>query len=1233
MKKGTQWMLRTAGLTVMALLASCNQAPPVLPVAAPQNVRAIPDDKDVTVIWDAVDDTRVTGYNVYQDGVKVNSAPITPASRARLQETVLVGFRPVQFVVKNVDKSKVWNFSVSAIAAIGEGILSPTAPSRPVVCERHKVEGTDMGKLSQNIRLTKGIANLTTATVKVLGTTIPFVGSSNIYQGNLPAALAVGTNVEILTADGDCLAYGYDKVPESPVMTAPAAGATLNVANTLPVTWTSANNPDRFVIVATWTEGSSGFFWKSADLLGTARAFSVPANTLPADKTVKIRVYAYNDGTETFIGAAAPGSKMAIRNGDEAGKDISTTVTPPAVAANPGVSWGDPHLITFDQIGYEFQAVGEYDLGFSSDNRLRVQARHQPWGGSSYVSVNTAVATQMNGQKVGLYLNPPAGQSPLRVGNAGTRTVVPAAGLDLGAGYKIFQTGTTYKFEYPDGDFMKVEMNGSYLNIRVFPVLTRANTMKGLLGNFDGTLTNEFIKRDGGVIPPLTTLALIQEYANSWKIPSVADSLFVYDGTEAFGGFDNSSFPSATPPADPAAFAAAQAECTAAGVQPKNINGCATDKTQTGDTGFVTSAAAIQQPADVIPVTPTPPTSTLPGVSWGDPHLITFDQSGVEFQAVGEFDLGYSSDSQLRVQARQRPWGTSTSVSVNTAIATRMNGKKVGLYLSPVGVSPLRIDDAGIRTNVPSGGLDLGAGNTITQSGATYTLRFPTGDKIEVVVGGSYINTQIFPAVSRAGTMKGLLGNMDGNTTNDIFLRDGSAVTPFNTSTFYGAYANSWRVPSLADSLFVYDSSESFGGFDDSTFPRAAAPIDPGVLATARTTCETAGVAARNLEECAADVAITGDTNFATGAATVPNPVGDTVIPPAPKPDLIVDGVRLALGSVCRPYNTFVSGTVTVKNIGNAPALARSDVGVVQLVDARDELLGAGSRGNGVGIPEIPAGGSATINVDVFYPITTPEDTEGVRSYVARVDIGNWYDESNETNNRFATIMQIDIPAGHCKNKVALIHGADASAADVYQANLKLKGMRVTKLPLSGLNANNADTAVMGYDLVAIDPKTYVSSYVWEGAAGVASQIGKAGKPMLGLGFGGSVFFEALQGGTSPIDWGSSWIITTLQQIREFTVVNAAHPAIVGPFPLTIAGGKVQISDVDQTYTAAYMPIIPSGVVGIGRDSSILMTSSDHYSVAYNSNNRTATWGFNGTPNYTNNGWNALANLAWFMLP
>ena len=431
-------------IAALVLLAACNPTEPPKPIAVPQNVLAVNDDKDVTVFWDTVNDTAVKGYNVYQDGVKVNTNLVASSVKSAARASNEGRF---SFLIRNV-ASLAHQFMVRSVADSGESAASAeTGDTVTRVCSsagRYTLTGTDMGAYFQNISLTRGATNLTTADVRVNGLRIPFVASANIFQGVIPLTLRVGQHLEVYSDVEGCRIYAYDNIPEMPVITAPAIAASFPINTQVPVAWTSTTNPQRFVVRATWLlNATTGTGYTSSDLPGTSRSFEIPANTLPSDTVVKIRVYAYNDGTEPghFFGTYTPNSRMAIRNANEAGHDITTTAVIPDSVTKPGVSANDPHLLTLDQVAYEFQAVGEFDLSRSSDSQFRVQARQQPW--NTYASVNTAIAMQMNGQKVGLYRNPPVGQSPLRIGDAGVRTVVPAAGLDLGAGFKIVQSGSS----------------------------------------------------------------------------------------------------------------------------------------------------------------------------------------------------------------------------------------------------------------------------------------------------------------------------------------------------------------------------------------------------------------------------------------------------------------------------------------------------------------------------------------------------------------------------------------------------------------------------------------------------------------------------------------------------------------------------------------------------------------------------------------------------------------------
>lgn len=66
------------------------------------------------------------------------------------------------------------------------------------------------------------------------------------------------------------------------------------------------------------------------------------------------------------------------------------------------MSTGDPHLTTFDDRRFDFQAVGEFTA--ATDTDLTIQIRQAPLLASRTVSVNTAVALSAAGNRLGFYL-------------------------------------------------------------------------------------------------------------------------------------------------------------------------------------------------------------------------------------------------------------------------------------------------------------------------------------------------------------------------------------------------------------------------------------------------------------------------------------------------------------------------------------------------------------------------------------------------------------------------------------------------------------------------------------------------------------------------------------------------------------------------------------------------------------------------------------------------------------
>ncbi|HZD24164.1 MAG TPA: VWD domain-containing protein [Acidimicrobiia bacterium] len=258
---------------------------------------------------------------------------------------------------------------------------------------------------------------------------------------------------------------------------------------------------------------------------------------------------------------------------------------------------------------------------------------------------------------------------------------------------------------------------------------------------------------------------------------------------------------------------------------------------------------------------------------WGDPHLVTFDGLSYDLQTVGEHVLFETLDGSVVVQTRHQPWGTSDRVSVATAVAAKVGASRVGFYVG----GDVRVD--GDLVTIPDGDyLPLPDGAAIFRTGSTYTVGWPgTGDerpRLDVKMNNGHLNLTPFLPASYAGQIRGLLGDADGDHTNDFALRDGTQLgNPISTTTLYGPYADSWRI-SQAESLFDYETGKSTETFTDFSFPSGVLTVgdlDPDARALAETICRAAGVSDPIiLESCIVDVAITGDSAFTEGAIGVP---------------------------------------------------------------------------------------------------------------------------------------------------------------------------------------------------------------------------------------------------------------------------------------------------------------------------------------------------------------------------
>lgn len=225
---------------------------------------------------------------------------------------------------------------------------------------------------------------------------------------------------------------------------------------------------------------------------------------------------------------------------------------------------------------------------------------------------------------------------------------------------------------------------------------------------------------------------------------------------------------------------------------------------------------------------------------------------------------------------RLEPWGGNESVAVISAAAIW-----TGAHRLTVSAASVSLDGQPFTLAT---GMTLDDGSTVeTINGMEelLLLRLPTGERVfvgwyaSVEAPQSILRVQVFLDPANPKNARGLLGNADGDTTNDLAVRGGAVLAqPVSNTDLYGAYADSWRVTD-ATSRFDYAPGKSSASYIVPGFPSrpaTVATLTPEEYDAAKASCTAAGVAPSLLDGCVVDVALTGDARFAAAAAAVQEP-------------------------------------------------------------------------------------------------------------------------------------------------------------------------------------------------------------------------------------------------------------------------------------------------------------------------------------------------------------------------
>ncbi|MFU1782996.1 VWD domain-containing protein [Haloarcula japonica] len=286
-------------------------------------------------------------------------------------------------------------------------------------------------------------------------------------------------------------------------------------------------------------------------------------------------------------------------------------------ARSPGMATGDPHLSTFDGVGYDFQAAGEFVLARDTDGSPRIQARFQPVSDRD-VSQTTAVATELDGQPITI----DARDEEMLTVNGTSQSLGVGESLTVGDA-KIFRTPQKYIVVYPgaddevnDGDSrLEATVYDDRLDVVIKPNLSTVDSMSGLLGSPDGNAGNDLARADGTTLSTNPSLdALYGQYRNDWRV-TANTSLFDYDSGESAAGFYDPEYPSEQVKIDD--LPAGEREeaiqvATSAGLEPgtTEFHDAVLDYALTGNQSYIASASLATSESRVT-TDATPPETAL----------------------------------------------------------------------------------------------------------------------------------------------------------------------------------------------------------------------------------------------------------------------------------------------------------------------------------------------------------------------------------------------------------------------------------------------------------------------------------------------------------------------------------------------------------------------------------------------------------------------------------------------
>jgi len=244
--------------------------------------------------------------------------------------------------------------------------------------------------------------------------------------------------------------------------------------------------------------------------------------------------------------------KRKVNNNNSNFKKSTLASSTSTLTSKVGICYGDPHFLTFDEQVWRFNGKGEFilleqinnlDQNILEPNGLTIQGRFSQLS-TKLVTILSAISIKDGNSRISIYLNQFGNMNIFLKDSQNPQMISIGNSFISQDGILISRIeDSKYQILLPtSGVSLIIISRFSMLNLIVILPNSLKSKTRGLLGNWNGNKNDDFILRNGNIIPITSDFETLHSSFGLEYMINENESLFIYSNGTNFNSFNDNLF-------------------------------------------------------------------------------------------------------------------------------------------------------------------------------------------------------------------------------------------------------------------------------------------------------------------------------------------------------------------------------------------------------------------------------------------------------------------------------------------------------------------------------------------------------------------------------------------------------------------------------------------------------------------------------------------------------------------